>query len=288
MKPTAKTLLSVAILMASGCVYDEYCPDGVYDRSVSLVEGGYYFYAYPSLLSAGWEKVVPYEEMPFQNCRVIGDMSVGENAVLDSEHYPLLEELGTLTIAAPAPGQGDYAIGDLTGFDNVVRFGGIDDSEAAPVRNISGFNAVEVIDGPLRTTGTISGFSSLQAVEGTLYAVSFPRELRRIGGTLATRSGTNLIDLPYLEFVGEDLYLWTTAVQEVGFPSLTRIGGDLVFQTNTQLETLNGFGPGLVVGGDFLAASNRPIGDDAFLELVFGDMQVEGEITVLGNGPIPE
>lgn len=150
----------VALIALSACGDpNDRCPDGVYDRTVVLTDDGFLFKQEASLFSSGEDETVPYSASPFLNCRVIGGIVMqSAGAVLDSEHYPLVEELGGITIE-PLDNGGDRIVDELSGFDDVVRFGGMGNpwnlERAASVREISGFNNVEVVDGSLEVTAIL-------------------------------------------------------------------------------------------------------------------------------------
>ena len=121
------TACALALLATTACGdgTNDRCVDGVYDGTAVLVSDGFLFQTYPSLLSPGSREVVPYSAAPFGSCRVLGGILMQTaDAVLDSEHYPLLEELGFITIE-PLDDGGPRIVDDLSGFDDVVRFGGI-------------------------------------------------------------------------------------------------------------------------------------------------------------------
>ncbi len=214
-------------------------------------------------------------------------------AVLDSEHYPLVEELGGITIE-PLDNGGDSIVDELSGFENVVRFGGMGNpwnlERVASVREISGFNNVEVVDGSLEVTAVLSGFQSLRAVGGTLDVSLLPAQqgLKSIGGDLEINGSFDTIDLPNLESIGGDLLVVRSRLIEVGFPALNHVGGDVLLESNDRFERWAGLARGAVIEGNFGARSNAPIRDAVFEEWVAGDVSINGEISICGNRPPDE
>jgi hypothetical protein len=287
-----KTTAFAVALLATACGTDpnDRCPDGVYDRTVVLTDDGFLFKEQATLFSPGEDETVPYSASPFLNCRVIGGIVMqSAGAVLDSEHYPLVEELGGITIE-PLDNGGDRIVDELSGFENVVRFGGMGNpwnlERAASVREISGFNNVEVVDGSLEVTAILSGFQSLRAVGGTLDVSLLPAQqgLKSIGGDLEINGSFDTIDLPNLESIGGDLIIQVSRLTEVEFPELQRVDGNVLIDGNSSLERWGGFADGSSIGGRFDALFNSPIRDEDFeLWVASGATAVEGIVRICAN-----
>jgi hypothetical protein len=279
-------------LLATACGTDpnDRCPDGVYDRTVVLTDDGFLFKQQASLFSSGEDETVPYSASPFLNCRVIGGIVMqSAGAVLDSEHYPLVEELGGITIE-PLDNGGDRIVDELSGFENVVRFGGIGNpwnlERAASVREISGFNNVEVVDGSLEVTAILSGFQSLRAVGGTLDVSFLPAQegLKSIGGDLEINGSFDTIDLPNLESIGGDLIIDGAQIPEIGFPGVQRVEGNVTLFGNSRFVVWSGFAPNSSIGGNFEAVANKPLRDEDFEEWVAtGATTIEGTVRICAN-----
>jgi hypothetical protein len=287
-----KTTASAIGLIATGCGDpNDRCPDGVYDRTVVLTDDGFLFEQGATLFSSGKDETVPYSASPFLNCRVIGGIVMRTaNAVLDSDHYPMVEELGGITIE-PLDSGGDRIVDDLSGFENVIRFGGIGNPWAltrqASVREFSGFNRLEVIDGSLLTNGTVTGLRSVKIVEGTLDVANVvdQKTLERVGSTLDIGAAFDEAAFPSLNSIGGDLRVVGSRLTEVGFPALRVVGGDVLLESNDRFERWAGFAAGAVIEGDFRARSNSPIRDSVFEEWVAGDVTINGDISICGNRP---
>ena len=276
------------LTVACGDGTDDRCVDGVYDGNAVLTRDGFVFETYQSLLSPGSREVVPYSAAPFRSCCVLGGILMqSADAVLDSEHYPLLEELGFITIE-PLDNGGPRIVDDLSGFDDVVRFGGIgnpwDLERVASVGEISGFNSVEVIEGSLRVTADLTGFASLRDIEGSAYAATFPPGLRTVGDSLQVGGYLTEPGLPNLERIGGDLLVQLTQMTEIGFPALQRVGGDLILDGNDRLERWGGLRPGSSVGGGFDGTFNSPIRDeDLEAWVASGATTIAGPIRICAN-----
>ena len=209
--------------------------------------------------------------------------------VLDSDHYPVLEELGFITIE-PLDNGGPRIVDDLSGFEDVVRFGGIGNplnlERAASIGEISGFNSVEVVDGSLEASAVLTGFQSLRVVEGTVDVANLPAQagLERIGGDLDLNASYLAIDLPNLESIGGDLLVQRTRMTEIGFPALQRIGGGVTLYGNSRFAVWAGFGPDAVIGGDFEAVGNSPLRDEDFEAWVAsGAATIDGTVRICAN-----
>ena len=278
------------LTVACGDGTDDRCVDGVYDGNAVLTRDGFVFETYQSLLSPGSREVVPYSAAPFRSCRVLGGILMqSADAVLDSEHYPLLEELGFITIE-PLDNGGPRIVDDLSGFEDVVRFGGIGNplnlERAASIGEISGFNSVEVVDGSLEASAVLTGFQSLRVVEGTVDVANLPAQagLERIGGDLDLNASYLAIDLPNLESIGGDLLVQRTRMTEIGFPALQRIGGGVTLYGNSRFAVWAGFGPDAVIGGDFEAVGNSPLRDEDFEAWVAsGAATIDGTVRICAN-----
>jgi hypothetical protein len=271
------------------CGNGDLCVDGVYDGTLALEAEGYVFAESPSLLSPGSREVIPYSDMPFATCRVIGGLFLQrEGAILNSDHYPLLEELGSIGIAADDEG-GPPRVEEITGFDGVVRFGGIGSmtpNGRATIGVISGFNAVERLEGTLAATADVTGFLALTEIDGDL-SVKLLRnaaQLERIGGSARFGFGYEVVDLPNLREVGGDLVLDGTRATTLGFPALERVGGTLNIDGNSRLGTWNGLAESSRIEGDFLATFNNPITDAIFESwATSGATEINGDIRICAN-----
>jgi hypothetical protein len=211
------------------------------------------------------------------------------DAILDSDHYPALESLGYITVELDDSG-GDPIIADVPGFDGVIAFGGIGNpigrSDAASIRRVSGFNSVEHVTGSLLTVAVLNGFASLRQVDGNLFVrgMETPQTVERVGGLRlgAWRS----VGLDNLQEITGDLSIEASQLTEIGFPSLTHIGGDLILDGNGPLRTWGGLAQGSTVDGNFEATFNRPIRDEDFHEwLDSGATTVVGTTRICSNGP---
>lgn len=284
--------LAIAATMSSlACGEADLCVDGAYDGTVVLEADGYVFAEPPSLFSPGSREVIPYAQLPFATCRRIGGLFVQrDGAVIDSGHYPLLEDLGFIAME-PVDNGGERVIDDLSGFDGVVRFGGISGSffltNQASIREISGFNAVEHIEGSLLATALITGFSSLREVDGSVDVAgsSGLSGLERIGGGLQFGSSWDTVDLPNLREVGGDLLIEASRAVTLEFPSLARIGGSLLVDGNSSLERWGGLANGSRVDGDFIASFNNPIKNKAFEDwMEVTSTTIGGTVRICANG----
>jgi hypothetical protein len=240
------------------------------------------------------ERVFPYdEESPFLKCRAIGTLSFRHpDAVLDSDHYPALESLGYITVELDDSG-GDPIIADVPGFDGVIAFGGIGNpigrSDAASIRRVSGFNSVEHVTGSLLTVAVLNGFASLRQVDGNLFVrgMETPQTVERVGGLRlgAWRS----VGLDNLQEITGDLSIEASQLTEIGFPSLTHVGGNVDILSNDYLERWTGMAPRAEIGGHFLARNNNPVRDEVFEQwLIDSETVVAGETKICGNRPIDE
>lgn len=273
------------------CGNGDLCVDGVYDGTLALEAEGYVFSEPPSLLSPGSREVIPYSDMPFATCRVIGGLFLQrEGAILDSDHYPLLEELGSIGIAPDDEG-GPPRVEEISGFDGVVRFGGIGSmtpNGRATIGIISGFNAVEHLGGTLAATAEVTGFLALTEIDGDL-AVKLLRngaQLERIGGSAKFGFGYEVVNLANLREVGGDLVFDGTRATTLGFPTLTHVGGNFIVTFNEILEEWTGVKSGMSVWGYYLANNNSPIRDASFQNLLIEDeMNIDGQVKICGNGP---
>lgn len=284
--------LAIAATVPSfACGEADLCVDGAYEGTIALEADGYVFAEPPSLLSPGTREVIPYSEMPFASCRRIGGLFVQrDGAILDSDHYPLLEELGFISLQTEDEG-GPRKLDAITGFDGVVRLGSIRSasnlqSGVAPVGEISGFNNVERLEGSLLSTADITGFASLQQVDGDLLVPQFQSTsaLERVGGNLTLGSTWDVVNLPNLREVGGDLVLAGTRATTLGFPALREIGGKLEIDANSLLRSWEGLPAGSRIGGDFIGTFNSPIKDDDFEEWIeSGRTEVSGSIRICAN-----
>jgi hypothetical protein len=283
--------LMAAAASSVACGNGDLCVDGVYDGTLALEAEGYVFAESPSLLSPGSREVIPYSDMPFATCRVIGGLFLQrKGAILDSDHYPLLEELGSIGIAADDEG-GPQQVDEISGFDGVVRFGGMGSVSRfgyASVAVISGFNAVERLEGTLAAGAEVTGFAALTEVDGDLSVRSMAHgaQLERIGGSAGFGSTYEVVDLPNLREVGGDLVFDGTRATSLGFPALARVGGNFIVTFNEILEEWTGVSRGMSVGGYYLANNNSPVRDSSFQSLLIEDeMNIYGQVKICGNGP---
>ena len=273
------------------CGDGDLCVDGVYDGTVVLEAEGYVFAESPSLFSPGSREVIAWADMPFASCRVIGGLFVQRaGAIIDSDHYPLLEELGFIVVQSENEG-GPRQIDRLDGFDGVVRFGGIRGASSlqdgvAPFDEIGGFNGVERLGGSLLATAEISGFQSLKRIDGDLLVrgIENGSVLEAIGGNATFGSTFNAVDLPNLREVGGDLVLDGTRATSLGFPVLEHIGGTLEIDGNSSLAVWGGLAAGSRIDGDFLGTFNNPIRDEDFEAWVLTrETEIGGAIRICAN-----
>lgn len=286
------TACALALLATTACGdgSDDRCVDGVYDGTAVLVSDGFLFQQYPSLLSPGSREIVPYSAAPFRSCRVLGGILMqSADAVLDSEHYPLLEDLGFITIE-PLDNGGPRIVDDISGFDDVVRFGGIgnpwDLERVASVREISGFNDVEVVDGSLEATAILTGFRRLRVVEGTLDVANLAGQtaVERVAGDLELNGSGEEVALPNLESIGGDMLIHGSGLVSVSFPALRGVGGDVTVWGNDRLAVWQGFAEGSSIAGNFEAFGNPRISDAAFEDWVAsGVTTISGTVRICAN-----
>jgi hypothetical protein len=290
-----KLLVIVAALTTLASCDGGFCNDseGLGPGLIVLRNDGFVIPTVYGALGSTPERVFPYdEESPFLKCRAIGTLSVRHpEAVLDSDHYPQLESLGGIGVEVEDGGQA--AIDDISGFDSVLSFGSIGNpfGDSASIRIISGFNAVERVSGTLDSSAVISGFNSLTEIDGSLEVSAVPGlgQLQRIGGTFSSVSRVEVIDLPYLYEVGGTLSIERSTLQELGFPALTHVGGNVDILSNDYLERWTGMALRAEIGGHFLARNNNPVRDEVFEQwLLDSETVVVGEIKICGNRPIDE
>jgi hypothetical protein len=156
---------------------------------------------------------------------------------------------------------------------------------------VSGFNNVQRLTGSLLVNGEITGLQMLREIDGSLYVAGLPngQTLERIGGDFRTPSGRQTLDVRNLREVGGNLTVQQSQFVDVGFPSLTRVGGNVLVYGNSLLQEWNGFAAGSIVDGGFEATSNQPIANDDFNSwLDSGATSVAGTTRVCGNGPIAD
>ena len=164
-RASAAAAVVVAVL-ASGCDTG-FCADGEYPGTVVLTADGWRIDGTQGgLFTTGTpaETFAYADGSPFERCRVIGSISVRERgAQVDSDDYPLLEELGFFYTEPDDEGRTDKIVDELAGFDGITVFGGMaGESTLASVGSITGFNNVERLDGSLMATALVSGFRSLK------------------------------------------------------------------------------------------------------------------------------
>jgi len=166
---TTRACAAVAVVvavLASGCDTG-FCADGEYAGTVVLTADGWRIDGTQGgLFTTGTpaESFAYADGSPFERCRVIGSISVRERgAQVDSDDYPLLEELGFFYTEPDDEGRTDKIVDELAGFDGITVFGGMaGESTLASVGSITGFNNVERLDGSLMATALVSGFRSLK------------------------------------------------------------------------------------------------------------------------------
>jgi hypothetical protein len=235
------------------------------------------------------ERVFPYEgESPFLKCRAIGTLSFRHpDAVLDSDHYPELESLGGLGVEV------DDDIEAIEGFDGVIAFGGVGNPFGyAKISRIDGFNSVEHITGSIESSAVLSGFQALRELDGSLQVASIPglQLLERVGGSWTSKSRLEAgLLVRNLREVGGNLTIERSQLQELGFPALTHVGGNLIIDGNSSLRTWSGLAQGSTVDGNFEGTFNSPILDETFEAwLDSGATTVAGTSRICANGPIIE
>jgi hypothetical protein len=291
-----KLLVIVAVLtnLATGCD-GGFCNDseGLGPGLIVLRNDGFVIPTVYGSFGSTPERVFPYdEESPFLKCRAIGTLSVRHReAILDSDHYPALEWLGGIGVELEDFG-GRRLIDDVAGFDGVIEFGGISDPFAngylASIREVSGFNNVERLTGSLLVSGQITGFQMLREIDGSLHVAGLPNGqiLERIGGYFDLPSRGDALNVQNLRDVGGDLMIERSELRELGFPSLTHVGGDVTVYANGFLRRWSGFAEGSTIDGNFEASFNSPIVDDIFHAwLDSGVVTVAGTTRICRNGP---
>jgi hypothetical protein len=294
-----KLLVIVAVLtnLATGCD-GGFCNDseGLGPGLIVLRNDGFVIPTVYGSFGSTPERVFPYdEESPFLKCRAIGTLSVRHpEAILDSDHYPALEWLGGIGVELEDI-SGRRAIDDVAGFDGVIEFGGMSDPFAnaylASIGEVSGFNNVQRLTGSLLVNGEITGLQMLREIDGSLYVAGLPngQTLERIGGDFRTPSGRQTLDVRNLREVGGNLTVQQSQFVDVGFPSLNRVGGNVLVDGNSGLETWRGFAPGSAIEGSFEGTFNQPILDDAFsFWVASGLTNIQGTTRICANGPYVE
>ena len=295
---TTRACAAVAVVvavLASGCDTG-FCADGEYAGTVVLTADGWRIDGTQGgLFTTGTpaETFAYADGSPFERCRVIGSISVRERgAQVDSDDYPLLEELGFFLTEPEDEGRTERIVGELAGFDNLSVFGGLSGANGfASINTISGFNGVEVVTGSLDTSAVVTGFARLSEVAGTLDVGNIPQQLPvvRVGGRLEMNGAFDTLDLPLLEEVGGDVIIESTRVAEIGFPVLRSVGGSVLIEGNSFLERWSGFARGAVILGDFSARINAPIRDEVFEDwLRDSQTEVRGRVNICANRPREE
>jgi len=293
-RASAAAAVVVAVL-ASGCDTG-FCADGEYPGTVVLTADGWRIDGTQGgLFTTGTpaETFAYADGSPFERCRVIGSISVRERgAQVDSDDYPLLEELGFFYTEPDDEGRTDKIVDELAGFDGITVFGGMaGESTLASVGSITGFNNVERLDGSLMATALVSGFRSLKEVAGTVRVRGLEglAQIKTVGATLHVGSLIDTLELPQLEDVGGDVIIDGTRIAKLGFPALQRVGGSLEILGNGRIEFWGGLAHGATIQGDLRAENNAPVRDDVFENwLVASETTVSGNTRICGNRPRDE
>ena len=262
-------LMAAVLLGSAGCDQD-LCADGAYGTVVLGSQG--FVVEGPKCDPFGCtdEVVIPYSDgSPFESCTSIGSLFVRDfGAVVESDHYPDLEELGGIVIE-PAPTNNSLVVDEIDGFNKVIVFGGVTDSFGgnAPVGDIHGFESLSFVDGSLFIQGEIQGMQQVRGISGGLAGGHRGlQRLERIGGLLTLNGETATLDFPNLVEVGGDVTI--TRIRDIptlGIPSLQRIGGDVLVEVNS-MTTWAGFAPRAHIGGALNISGNRGITNQGLYE----------------------
>ena len=263
--------IGAVLLGSAGCDQD-LCADGAYGTVVLGSQG--FVVEGPKCDPFGCtdEVVIPYSEgSPFESCTSIGSLFVRDfGAVVESDHYPDLEELGGIVIE-PAPTNNSLVVDEIDGFNKVIVFGGVTDSFGgnAPVGDIHGFESLSFVDGSLFIQGEIQGMQQVRGISGGLAGGHRGlQRLERIGGLLTLNGETATLDFPNLVEVGGDVTI--TRIRDIptlGIPSLQRIGGSVLVRGN-QFSHWSGFAQRAEILGSLDISTNRGITNENFLEWV--------------------
>ena len=263
--------IGAVLLGSAGCDQD-LCADGAYGTVVLGSQG--FVVEGPKCDPFGCtdEVVIPYSDgSPFESCTSIGSLFVRDlGAVLESDHYPNLVELGGISVEPDGNGSGPV-IASIDGFDQLSRFGGIDGfSNGASIGDVFGFSGITMVDGPVSFAGHMYGMENVVEVAGRLEGQGYEGmgSLARVGGQLYFGASTTEIGLSSLAEVGGDVTI--TRIRDIptlGIPSLQRIGGDVLVRGN-QFSHWSGFAQRAEILGSLDISTNRGITNEDFLEWV--------------------
>jgi len=95
------------------------------------------------------------------------------------------------------------------------------------------------------------------------------------------------LSVPLLGSVGGSIHFWSTEAESLDWSAIEVVQGDFSIMTNAELQSVVALFGIQAIGGDLAIVANQSLPTSEVTALVdtIGPMNIQGSVTVSGNGP---